>query len=59
MIRKHIDLIAIAVLLAVFGLCSQTRNAVVASLHASRSIGISHFKSYVTTPAPRIRFSLD
>ena len=62
MIGRHIDLIAVALLLSAFAICAQTRNAVLTGIRSSRHVWFSthyqHFRD-LTPVIPRISFSRD
>ena len=62
MIQKHIDLIAIALLLTAISFCAHARNEFVGTLRSSRTVWISpHYqgsRSFVPT-VPRIPFARD
>lgn len=60
MIGKHVDLIAIALLLILMAVCRQARNAALLRLHSTRTVWITPQGSRIFVPAvPRISFSRD
>lgn len=62
MIQKHVDLIAIALLLSAIAVFSHARKAVVLGLHSSRTVWVTapHGSPRIMAPAiPRITFSRD
>ena len=61
MIRKHIDLIALGVLLGGLALYSQARNCIFIELHTIKGIRfVPHpSRSMVVPPLPRIAYSKD
>lgn len=62
MIGKHVDLVAIALLLGAMAICSHARNVVVLGLSSSRGVWLApnYRGSHIAIPrVPRIPFARD
>lgn len=55
MIRKHVDLIAISLLLGTFGICCHARNAFVLGLSSSRGVWLAPHNRITRIMIPEIR----
>lgn len=62
MIQKHVDLIAIALLLTGIAFCAHLRNAFALGIHSSRTVWVTHHSlgsSTVLRAVPHIPFERD
>ena len=62
MIQKHVDLVAIALLLAAISVCYQARNSCILGLRSARTVWLTpqYQGSRIVIPAvPRIPFARD